>query len=219
MSKKKDSKQSKTVTKKVKKSSKKSSKQSKKAKKKNLLDYGKKFEDDTLKLVKINMDATYLVCFTSDNSECNVHWVNDPELHGYVRCWKKNCPLCEVGNAKKKQLLLPVYSLETNRIEVLGFSDSLKPYSVLSQLKYIFEGMELNKKLVLIISKDSEYTFQLKTKKLPKDLRNTVFPKIKAFKKRVDEENIKLCSVFQKRSRSQLKQIESIKRKLALHRE
>jgi hypothetical protein len=171
---------------------------------------------DRLEQVRISQDETFLLLFTSGSIRLSLHWVNDPEFRGFVHCNGEDCLFCRIGNKNMNKLLLPVYSFDSNAVAVLPISDSMRPHALLPQIANILEsGKNLRKRLVLI-SKDRDHAFTVRTKKLPKDKRDEPIEKIRRFKEGHDAGEIDLTAVFQTMSDYELKQLESVRQKLEL---
>ena len=69
---------------------------------------------------------------------------------------------------------------------------------------------------MIIISKDSDYHFHVRTKRLSKDKRHEATEKISEFKEKVENGEVDLRTVFQNLSDTELKMLESVRQKLEL---
>ena len=179
---------------------------------KKIQNYGNPNNDSTgLETLGITESLSFLVLFTSMIIECLVHYLKGPELQGYHHCNGDGCVLCKTGNKVKKRLLLPVYNIQTRRVEVIVMSDSLTPHALLPQLLNLFESEKNMTKRFVIISKGfDKYSFKVETKKLSKDNREDILEAIARIKEKMDDEGLDISSVIRKTSNAVLRQVESV---------
>ena len=83
--------------------------------------------DAPIALVRINNDETAMIPFTSQGIIVKIHYCDDPEIQGYVRCNGDNCLLCRIGRNQDERLLLPIYVPASRSICVLAISPSSRP--------------------------------------------------------------------------------------------
>jgi hypothetical protein len=153
---------------------------------------------------RIGQDEKAGVLFTPQYQSAYVHYCSESELKCYVVCnlesGSDRCLLCEIGKKRNKRLLYPVFSLETENIEVLPVSDSLRPYALWPQMLNI---LSVDKKLITFFSHEN-YKYTLTTRKLEKERRGLITPVIKSFMKSWKAREIDLSTEYQRISNSTL---------------
>jgi hypothetical protein len=169
-----------------------------------------------LGLFRIVQDEKAGVLFTREHQIVQVHYCNDPEIKGYVICnngeGSDNCVLCQIGKTKQKKLLFPIVSLETENVEVLAVSSSLRPFSLLPQIQNVLESGE---KCATFFSQEN-YKYTLTTNGLNKERRRRIASVIKSFKKLWKSREIDLSTVYQRISNSTLANCVDIRNMLDL---
>jgi hypothetical protein len=163
------------------------------------------FEEESssqLETFRIGHDDKAGVLFTKKHQSVYVHYCAESEIKCYVVCnsdgGSDNCLFCQIGKKRNKRLLFPVFSLETETVEVLPVSDSLRPYALLPQMLNI---LSVDKKLVTFFSHEN-YKYLLTTRKLNKERRRLVTPIVKSFMKSWEAQEIDLSDVYQRISNS-----------------
>jgi hypothetical protein len=59
--------------------------------------------------------------------EVDLHWCEEAEINGYVRCNGEPCALCLAGKSRQPHGLLPVYLPASREVGVLPISSSSRP--------------------------------------------------------------------------------------------
>ena len=97
-----------------------------------------RYDGPALEAVRIDGNAVSVILFTDRGQPAVVHYLDDPELRGYVRCNADapgvRCVLCDVGRVREDRLLLPVYDPIAKAVAVLAVSRKITPKSLLPQL-------------------------------------------------------------------------------------
>jgi len=153
---------------------------------------------------RIGQDEKPGVLITRKHQVVYVHYCGEPEIKGYAICniegGSDRCMLCEIGRKRNKRLLYPVFSLETENVEILPVSESLRPYALLPQILNI---LSTDKRQVTFFSQEN-YKYSLTTRKLGKERKRLVTPVIKSFIKSWKAQDVDLSSVYQRISNSTL---------------
>ena len=106
-----------------------------------------------LKELRLGTDPVMVLAFTSDADDASLHWINDAAVKTYVVCPGSHCPVCFLGSAPTKTLLLPLLELEDREIKVLRLSTRRQPGSLGAVLIPHLMTNEIANK-VLIIKRD-----------------------------------------------------------------
>jgi len=166
----------------------------------------------SLEIFRIGHDEKAGVLFTRQHQVVYVHYCGEPEIKGYVICniegGSDHCLLCRIGRKKNKRLLFPIISLETENVEILSVSDSLRPYALLPQIQNILEA---EKKLATFFSHEN-YKYTLTTHRLKKGHRKRAASVIKPFSKSWTAQHVDLSSVYQRIKNSTLESYTEIKK-------
>jgi len=85
---------------------------------------------EALTAVRLGQKPTKVVLFTDQVEDVLLHYVNDPEVRGYLVCPGGECPLCRIGETPEHFSLLPAYNLAYRTIEALHISDNDAPTSL-----------------------------------------------------------------------------------------
>ncbi|BBO73124.1 hypothetical protein DSCW_05410 [Desulfosarcina widdelii] len=169
-----------------------------------------------LEIFRISQDEKPGVIFTRQHQIVQVHYCREPEIKGYVICnieeGSEDCVLCQIGRQRQKKLLFPIVSLETEDIEVLSVSNSLRPNALLPQIQNVLES---EKKCATFFSHE-DYKYTLSTQSLKKDHRRRVVSVIKSFDKAWKAGEVDLSSVYQRISNLALANCTEIKKMLDL---
>lgn len=169
-----------------------------------------------LEIFRISQDEKPGVIFTRQHQIVQVHYCNDPEVKGYVVCnngeGSDNCVLCQIGRQKQKKLLFPIVSLETEDVEVLAVSNSLRPNALLPQIQNVLES---GKKCVTFFSREG-YKYTLSVNDLEKEHRRRIASVIKLFRKAWKAQEIDLSAVYQRINNSTLANCMEIRKMLDL---
>jgi len=163
---------------------------------------------DALGYVRVSGDELPVVPFTSEGDLVDVHWLDGEELRGYMLCNGSNCILCAAGKKASQRVLLPVYNIASNRVEVLLVSTSLQPEALLPQL---YQVLETDRPTGVLLSTQRRGRFTVSPFELQPDT-ETGEAKIQKFLDDLSEGKIDLKSVIQKVSNKQLSLLPDINR-------
>ena len=169
-----------------------------------------------LEIFRISQDEKPGVLFTRQHQIVQVHYCREPEMKGYVVCnieeGSEDCVLCQIGRQRQKKLLFPIVSLETEDVEVLAVSNSLRPFALLPQIQNVLES---EKKRVTFFSHEN-YKYTISTKSLKKEHRRRIASAIKSFEEAWKAREIDLSAVYQRISNSTLANCTEIRKMLDL---
>lgn len=146
------------------------------------------------KLEQIRFDAnqTVVIPFTPDGVKVQVHYLEDPEYRGYLRCNGPDCMLCRVGRNRDERTLLPVYQPISKQVGVISLSQSMRPGALKPQLLTILSSTH---RKIAIIRKADQMRFEV----VSDDLRPGIddgAAMIAAFEKRRQAGEVDLASIF-----------------------
>jgi hypothetical protein len=150
--------------------------------------------DSNLSEVRLNANQTPVVPFTLDMVTVEVHYCEEPEVKGYVRCNEKDCVLCRAGKKLEERVLLPVYLPLTGTIGVLSISDSIRPGALKPP---VMAALMSGRRLALLISKPDRFKHEVETRSLEAG-HDDGAPQIAEFKRRWDADEVDLATVFQR---------------------
>ena len=164
-----------------------------------------------IEMVRLGTDETAVILFTPRGERVHVHYCQEPEIGGYVRCNGTGCTLCAIGRRKDERILIPVYLPAAGAIGVLPVSPVLRPHALFPQLGAI---LKVGKPLVAFIQRDRE-KFKVSTTEIGQDV-DAGETAIKAFMADFAAGRVKLLSVIATYSNEQFAEIPAIARMLAL---
>ncbi len=114
---------------------------------------------EPVRLVRLDANELPVVPFTSDTTPVKVHYCDQPEVRGYVRCNGQGCVLCLAGREPDERLLLPVYLPTAQSVAVLPLSRASYPGALLPQVKPALQAPE---RCVLLIRKSDRTAYRVK---------------------------------------------------------
>jgi hypothetical protein len=168
-----------------------------------------------LEAVRLDANATPVILFTDRGQPAVVHYLDDPELRGYIRCNTDapgtRCVLCDVGRVQEHRLLLPVYSPLAKAVAVLAVSRKITPKSLLPQLAPLLKAGAPT----LAFVRREGMGFAVESGPLPAGVDDGAAA-VKAFLERRAAGQIRLEDVFPRYDNDQLARVEWIATALAL---
>lgn len=170
-----------------------------------LLDLVSHSEEAQLELVRLDQSETAIVTFTADGERVGIHFCQEQEIGGYVRCNGVGCLLCRIGKKKDERVLIPVYLPTSKAIGILPVSPSLRPHALLPQLVPLLSA---SKPSVAFVKRDGA-KFSVSTRELPEDV-DAGEATIARFLEACERQEVSLPSVYQKLSNDQLAQVPEI---------
>jgi hypothetical protein len=145
-----------------------------------------------LQPVRLDGNETAVVPFTSDCVQVALHYCEQPELRGYVRCNGPGCLLCRAGRKAEERVLLPVYLPASQSVGVLAVSPSSRPGALRPQL---MPALRSGKRVALLVSKADPTTYRVGVVELAGGMDDGVNV-IQAFRKRWEAGSVDLASVY-----------------------
>jgi len=158
----------------------------------NILDFTASDNGSQLELVRLDRNETAFIPFTTDGADVWVHYCQEAEISGYVRCNSGDCILCRVGKSRDQRLLIPIYLPASKSVGVLAVSPSLRPHALLPQLANILKAG--NKPMVMFASREGN-KFNISSFGLQDDI-DAGEATIQKFKQDNEAGQIKLNSVY-----------------------
>jgi hypothetical protein len=165
----------------------------------------------TLRVVRVDDCEIAIIPFTSDGERVVIHYVDDLEFRGYLRCNGNNCRLCSIGRKAHEQILIPVFLPISREISILAVSTTMRPKSLLPQLQNLLQS---NNRIVLFISRDRD-AYTVYSRDLPSDVsdgKDLIANFVEAYK----ENRISLAEVYPLLSNDQLAHLPGISSMLSL---
>lgn len=167
--------------------------------------------ESPLEIVRLGVDETAIIPFTTDSEEVDLHYCSETEISSYVLCNGNDCVLCKIGRKKDARLLLPVYLPAAGCIGILPVSKSLRPYALLPQLLNILKA---DKPMVTFITREgAKYT--VSTVQLREDIDGGE-AEIKKFIDEHNDDNFNLSLAYPKIDNEQLSMIDDVARMMKL---
>ncbi len=168
-----------------------------------------------LNVAQIGADQRAIALFTKQNQKCEVHYYSDPEINAYVLCNNKSeddtCILCDIGRDLRKRLLLPVFSPETNKVQVLSVSESMRSYALLPQIA----NVDVDEPKVIFVSR-SGYDYKLSVGVIDDETLEVMLPIVEKFMSNWEKGEIDLRSVYQRLPNAVLKMNPEIEKMMRL---
>lgn len=100
----------------------------------NLLELENNDVSAPIEIVKLGENETPVIPFTPEGEALALHYCEETELKGYVRCNGKGCPLCRIGRKVDQRIVLPVYMPTSGVIGALLVPTTRTPHALLPQL-------------------------------------------------------------------------------------
>jgi hypothetical protein len=145
-----------------------------------------------LEIVRLDANQTAVVLFTDNATSVKLHYCDETEVHGYIRCNGESCVLCQAGKSADERVLLPVLVLATQRIGVLPISPASRPGSLRPQ---IMPALNADKRVALLISKPDRMSYRVTTAELAADMDDGAAV-IKEFVERHEAGKVDLAAVY-----------------------
>ena len=185
----------------------------------NLLETAEENESRPLELIRVDGSDTAVTPFTPDGVQMAAHYVDEPELHGYVPCNRIDppdvnnppCMLCQAGKKREERVLLPVYQPLAKKIGVLSMSYAKHPHALLPQL----QGVLTAKKPTAVFIRREREKYFLRTAAVTEQM-DAGEHVIAAFEQAKATGQVDLACVYPPRTNDELRQIPGIAQMLAL---
>jgi hypothetical protein len=173
-------------------------------------------EASSLRCLRLSGDATLVIPFTADGARVNAHYLNDPDVKGWILCPGPGCALCAVKQKVEQRVLVPVYDCMAEEVAVLAMSGALRPKALLPQFQRVFQTINETGLQVVSISKPDNMTYDVRSWPIPATAPDGA-DVIAKFVQDMEQGRVKLDSVFLTLSNETLRALPSVERKLALH--
>ena len=118
-------------------------------------------------LVQFDGNETPVIPFSAEGVRVSIHFLDDPNYRGYLRCNGPPCLLCRVGRTLEERILVPVYRPGMKVIDVVALTPNMKPVGLKPQLLKVIASGEPK---VALIRKASNSKFELPASAIPEDL-------------------------------------------------
>jgi hypothetical protein len=169
-----------------------------------------------VELVRVDASDVAIIPFTPTAVRVHLHYCHEPDLGGYVRCYKRSpadrCVLCAVGRHRDERLLLPVYLPVGGSVGVLPVSTSQRPNSLLPQLLPFLKADA--PRSVLFVRRETIKFYVSSAALQPGDDDGAAV--IKVFAERMRSEDVRLEEVYPLFGNEQIAQIPEIAKALHL---
>jgi len=163
-------------------------------------------------LVRLGGQEVAVIPFTSSSAVVKLHYNDEPEARGYVRCNGEDCVLCRLGRTAEERALLPVFLPSQETFGVIAISPSSRPGALRPQLMPLLRS---EKPLVLFIKKPDQMTFAVGSKEV--DLKRFGRERrIADFQRKLEAGEVDLTSVYPCQSNEALARVPGINRMLQL---
>ena len=165
-----------------------------------------------LKYVALSDNETQAIMFTTRVAKATVHYCKEPEIKGYALCSGPDCLLCRIGVKQINMRLTPVYLPATEEIEVLHFTNNMKPGALYPQLLNVFANPLPQ---VLLLRKDEGNKFHLSVRPVPKGV-DFGGARIAAFMADWESKKFQLSSIYASYTKTQLGYVQGIRQILRI---
>lgn len=119
-------------------------------------------EAEKLQALRLGQTQTAFRLFTSETVPVKIHFCQERELNGFVRCNGQGCVLCQAGKNVDERVLLPVYVPNAAAVEIMPISPSCRPGALRPQILPLLQTMVGEKNPVLaLVSKPDRVTFKV----------------------------------------------------------
>jgi hypothetical protein len=153
---------------------------------------GERGADQPLEVVRLDASEKALIPFSTDGEAVSLHFCDNKEIGGYVRCNGPDCVLCRCGRKADERLLLPVYLPSTGTVAVLPISPNSRAGALRPQLMPILRS---GRRVALLISKPDRVKFTVSSVELDDGIDDGATV-IKEFVDKWKAGGVKLSSVF-----------------------
>ena len=161
--------------------------------------------------VRLSETPAVIALITGSAEAAHFHYLDTPSLRGYVSCNGEGCELCLAGFKRDVRLLLPVFNVIEQRVDILPISKAERPTSLLPQLKPL-----LNSSGQLISIRQTGVTFQVSAKPMPKGV--TLDKKaIDNFKAKHEQGEIRFSDIYLMVDNEELASIPQVKTRLLIN--
>lgn len=115
-------------------------------------------QSTTLNELYLRDEPVIVITFTDEADEMNLHFENDPSSRGWLQCIADGCPYCLMGSKPSKFFFMPVYNIETRRVEVLRVSPLKGPGALLSVLMNHIARPDAGNCTLVLVRNDKHYS-------------------------------------------------------------
>jgi len=171
-----------------------------------------------LEVMPLGPDEKLIAFFTKEYEACFTHYINDQDIQGYLLCnihadGGGNCALCQAGKERKKKLLLPVYGIEANKVQVLSINMSMRPDSLLPQISNLLTS----ESAVIAAVTRNGYDYRVDTYNMTAAISESLAKAAKKFRRAMEKgEIVSLSSVYLTINNAVLAEIDEVKRALVI---
>lgn len=181
------------------------------------LSQGGSGDGGNLEIIRLDGNESDAILFTDQGPNVTLHYARATELKCYVRCNAQKpgdpCVLCQIGLARDRRHLLPVYSPTARAVVVLPVSPAMSPRSLLPQLVPLLE----RRLPVLVFIRRDSFNFYVRSAPIPPGIDDGAAA-IKAFFELRQAGRARIEDVYPRYSNDQLSRIEEIAAGLARRR-
>jgi hypothetical protein len=163
-------------------------------------------------LVRLDANEVAVIPFTPEMVPVTLHYCEQAEIAGYVRCNGEGCVLCRAGRTKDERALLPVYVPASQSVGLLAISPSSRPGALKPP---VMAALRSGRRLALLISRPDRAAFRVTTADLREGMDDGA-PAIQAFRKAWDADQVDLAGVYPRYDNRSLAEVPGIATMLAL---
>jgi hypothetical protein len=167
-----------------------------------------------LEVFRVDQQVREFVTVSADYEEAYVHFVNDPEISGYIRCnanaKNADCALCQAEIRLETRFLIAVYDPRAEAIAVLAVSPSCRPSALLPQ---IIAALEKDQPQVVFLKREgAKYSLRFAALEEGMDDGAAI---VAAFRDKYQAGEMKLADVFLHLPNDHLVRLPSITKSLS----
>jgi len=145
--------------------------------------------------IHIGTSERFLILFTISMVRCDLHFLDFPTYRDCVRCRRRNCLLCRIGQRSQRRDLLPAYDFIEKEVGVLPISLDLHPQALRSQLLPMLRRLRETDEPVLIAVDRSGERFNVTSLPLSEDV-NDGAAVIQPFRAQLNSGEIDLAAAY-----------------------
>jgi hypothetical protein len=145
--------------------------------------------------LRLGQDERLALLFTTSVAEAYIHYVDWPEVRGYVRCPGPSCLLCQIGRHRERRDLLPVFEPIGGLVSVLAVSPTVRPQSLRAQLLPLLREVREGTPVLVGLHRPDMGRYTVTRLELPKDADNGAQQTLR-FTQRLQAGDINLADIY-----------------------
>lgn len=164
--------------------------------------------------LKIDDGSKVMIKLMIEDAEpINLHYEDeDDTFKGYSHCLGEGCPFCLAGFKPSSFILLPVFSVSSNKICVLRISNARGPHRLLPMICRFLTDPDVSQ-TILTVSRDAKYRYKVEAQN-KSEYASIGVDEVADYVRRVEANEIDIRAIFPKYTDEELRGIPSVRRRL-----